>query len=124
LDIFLSFPVALLVFRSGWKVIKDNLPWLVDEMAIAPEAIHGIVIQVPGVINCHEIASRGIVGRQVFIEMHLIVDATDVETAHQITEEVENRLKERFSPVRILIHIEPPAYQSDQITYEAESKSR
>ncbi|MEP0783791.1 cation diffusion facilitator family transporter [Trichocoleus sp. DQ-A3] len=124
LDIILSFPVALLVFRSGWNVIKDNLPWLVDEMAIAPEAIHGIVIQVPGVINCHEIASRGVVGRQVFIEMHLIVDVTDVETAHQITEEVENRLKERFSPVRILIHIEPPAYQSDQITYEAESKSR
>ncbi len=122
LDIVLAFPVALLVFWSGWNVLKDNLPWLVDEMAIAPEAIHGIVMQVPGVINCHEIASRGIVGRQAFIEMHLIVDAIDVETAHRITEEVEKRLQERFNPVRILIHVEPPAYQSDQITYKTESK--
>jgi len=120
LDVFLSFPVALLVFHSGWKVLTENLPWLVDEMAIAPEIIHAIAIDVPGVINCHSIASRGVVGRQVFIDMHLIVDAADVETAHRITEEVEAHLEERFSPVRILIHVEPPAYQSDLISYDSE----
>jgi divalent metal cation (Fe/Co/Zn/Cd) transporter len=49
--------------------------------------------------------------------MHLIVDAPDVETAHRITEEVERRLEERFNPVRILIYIEPPTYQSNQITF-------
>ncbi|MEA5471851.1 cation diffusion facilitator family transporter [Spirulina sp. 06S082] len=117
LDVVLSFPVALLVFWSGWEVLKENLPWLVDRMAIAPETIYEIAINVPGVINCHEIASRGVLGRQVFIEMHLIVDAPDVKTAHNITEEVEARLEERFSPVRILIHVEPPSYQSDRITY-------
>ena len=88
-------------------------------MAIAPEAIHTLAMQVPGVINCHEIASRGVVGRQVFIEMHLIVDAQDVEGSHRITEEVEALLAERFSPVRVLIHVEPPAYKSDQITYQS-----
>lgn len=118
LDVILSFPVALLVFKSGWSVLKDNLPWLVDEMAIAPEAINAIAMQVPGVINCHDIASRGVVGRQAFIEMHMIVDSPDVETAHHITEEVENRLQERFSPVRVIIHIEPPAYKSDRITFD------
>lgn len=118
LDVVLAFPVAILVFYSGWSVLKDNLPSLVDEMAIAPEAIHAIAMQVPGVINCHDIASRGIVGRQIFIEMHLIVSAADVETAHQITEAVEDRLEERFSPARILIHVEPPSYTSDHITYD------
>ena len=92
-------------------------------MAIAPEAIRDVVMQVPGVINCHDIASRGLLGRQIFIEMHLIVEANDVETAHKITEEVETRLEERFSPVRVLIHVEPPAYQSDQISFEAENHS-
>jgi cation diffusion facilitator family transporter len=122
LDVFLSFPVAVLVFSSGWKVLRENLPWLVDEMAIAPEVIHAIAIDVPGVVNCHSIASRGVVGRQVFIEMHAIVDAVDVETAHRITEEVEARLEERFSPVRILIHVEPPAYHSDEISYDSGEK--
>ncbi|MEH1850195.1 MAG: cation diffusion facilitator family transporter [Nostoc sp.] len=118
MDLVLAFPVALLVFWSGWSVLKENLPGLVDQMAIAPEAIHAIATSVPGVINCHDIASRGVLGRQVFIEMHLIVDAADVETAHHITEEVESRLEERFRPVRILIHVEPPAYKSEQISFE------
>ncbi len=121
LDVILAFPVALLVFRSGWEVLSDNLPWLVDHMAIAPEAIHQITMQVPGVINCHDIASRGVVGRQVFIEMHLIVNANDVENAHSITEEVEARLQGRYSPARILIHIEPPRYQSSEISYAPDS---
>lgn len=118
LDLVLAFPVALMVFWSGWLVIKENLPWLVDEMAIAPEAIHAIVMQIPGVINCHSIASRGLLGRQTFIEMHLIVNAQDVETAHKITEAVEAKLEEKFSPVRVVIHVEPPSYQSDEISYE------
>lgn len=123
LDIVLAFPVALLVFWSGWSVLKENLPWLVDQMAIAPEAIHAIATRVPGVTNCHDIASRGLLGRQVFIEMHLVVHATDVETAHQITEEVEDRLEERYGPARVIIHVEPPAYKSTQISYESsESK--
>ena len=117
LDLVLALPVALLVFFSGWTVIKENLPSLVDEMAIAPETIYNIALEVPGVVNCHHIASRGVVGRQVFIEMHLIVDAPDVETAHRITEEVESLLEEKFSPARILIHIEPPAYASNQISF-------
>jgi cation diffusion facilitator family transporter len=122
LDLMLSFPVALLVFWSGWSVLKENLPWLVDEVAIAPETIHDVVMEVPGVLNCHSIASRGVLGRQVFIEMHLIVGANDVQTAHQITEAVEARLEERYSPVRISIHVEPPEYHSDQISYETKAE--
>jgi cation diffusion facilitator family transporter len=122
LDVVLAFPVALLVFQSGWQVLKANLPWLVDEMAIAPEAIYAIAMSVPGVTNCHDIASRGLLGRQVFIEMHLIVDAEDVDTAHHITEEVEAKLEAKFNPVRVLIHVEPPDYQSDCISYDSVSK--
>ncbi|CDM98144.1 cation diffusion facilitator family transporter [Arthrospira platensis SPKY2] len=121
LDVVLAFPVAILVFRSGWEVISDNLPWLVDRMAIAPEQIKLIAMSVPGVVNCHAIASRGIIGRQVFIEMHMVVRAKDVETAHDITEAVEAQLEKRYGPARILIHVEPPEYKSDVITYEERS---
>lgn len=119
-DMVLAIPVAVLVIYSAWEVLKENLPWLVDEVAIAPEAIHSLVMTVPGVINCHNIASRGVVGRQVFIEMHLIVDAVDVAIAHAITEKVEMILEDRYHPARVNIHIEPPSYQSDQIAYTPE----
>ncbi len=117
LDIVLAFPVALMVFRTGWVVLKANLPWLVDEMAIAPEAIHAVVLSVPGVVNCHNIASRGLLGRQVFIDMHLIVEAPDVQTAHKITELVEDRLEDAYSPVRVTIHVEPPDYVEETISF-------
>jgi cation diffusion facilitator family transporter len=117
LDVILAFPVALLVFWSGWKVINSNLPWLVDQMAIAPEAIHKIVMEVPGVVNCHDIASRGLLGRQVFIEMHLIVNEKDLDKAHKITENVEQILEDNFNPVRVVIHLEPMEYQSDHISF-------
>ncbi|WOD39094.1 cation diffusion facilitator family transporter [Nodosilinea sp. E11] len=117
LDVALAFPVALLVFKSGWKVLRENLPWLVDEMAIAPEAIHSQVMQVPGVVNCHSIASRGLLGRQVFIDMHLVVEPPTVNQAHQITEAVEDHLEAIYGPARITIHVEPREYTEEEITY-------
>lgn len=117
LDVLLAFPVALLVIRSGWVVLSANLPWLVDAMAIAPEAIHAVVMRVPGVLNCHNIASRGLLGRQVFIDMHLIVEPQDVLSAHNITEQIEQRLEAEFGPVRATIHVEPHSYVEPDISY-------
>lgn len=117
LDVILAFPVALLVFYSGWEVIKENLPWLVDEMAIPPEEIHSIVMKVPRVINCHDIASRGMLGRQVFIEMHLVVNTYDINIAHAVTEEIEDNLAKKFGNVRVLIHVEPSDYKEDTISF-------
>ncbi|MGD1853814.1 MAG: cation diffusion facilitator family transporter [Leptolyngbyaceae cyanobacterium] len=117
LDIVMALPVAILVLRSGWIVLSANLPWLVDEIAIAPEAIHREVMGVAGVVNCHSIASRGLLGRQVFIDMHLIVEPKDVVSAHEITELVEHRLAQAFGPIRVTIHVEPPSYQEEHISY-------
>ncbi|NEQ51743.1 MAG: cation transporter [Leptolyngbya sp. SIO3F4] len=117
LDIVMALPVAILVLHSGWIVLSANLPWLVDEMAIAPEAIHREVMRVSGVLNCHSIASRGLLGRQVFIDMHLIVEPKDVVSAHDITELVEQRLAEAFGPIRVTIHVEPPNYREENISY-------
>ncbi|MEB3293973.1 MAG: cation diffusion facilitator family transporter [Synechococcales bacterium] len=117
LDVVLSFPVALMVFWSGWRVLRENLPWLVDAQAIDPQVIRDLAMSVPGVINVHAIASRGIVGRQCFVEMHLVVNAMDVETAHQIAEAVEVKLIEQFSPIRVITHIEPPRCQSEDLSF-------
>lgn len=117
LDLVMALPVAILVMHSGWIVLSANLPWLVDEMAIAPEAIHREVMRVSGVINCHSIASRGLLGRQVFIDMHLIVEPKDVVSAHDITELVEQRLEKAFGPIRVTIHVEPPSYREEHISY-------
>ena len=117
LDIALAIPLALLLIKVCWQVLRQTLPWLVDHIAIAPESIHAETMAVPGVLNCHDIASRGVLGQQVFIDMHLIVDAEDLISAHTITERVETRLDQKFGPARCTIHLEPREYVEDGITY-------
>ncbi|APD48987.1 MULTISPECIES: cation diffusion facilitator family transporter [Synechococcaceae] len=117
LDLAVAVPLALLLVRACWQVLRSNLPWLVDQIAIAPEAIHSVAMAVPGVLNCHDIASRGVIGQQVFIDMHMVVAANDLPTAHRVTELVEEHLEARFGPVRCTIHLEPREYASAEITF-------
>ena len=98
-------------------VAFDNPGKLGADGAFSPEVDQLRAQGATRVLVATDIASRGLLGRQVFIEMHLIVDAMDIENAHRITEEVEALLEERFQPVRILIHIEPPTYQSANVSF-------
>ncbi len=74
-------------------------------------------MSVPGVAGCDDITSRGLLGRQAFIEMRLVVTATDVRVAHQIVKKVEKRLKKKYHPVRVVISLEPVSYQVDRTVY-------
>jgi len=107
-----------LLIRVCWQVLKTNLPWLVDQIAIAPESIHETAMGVPGVLNVHDIASRGVLGQRVFIELHMVVDADDLPKAHRITELVEEHLERRFGPVRCTIQLEPREYAESTITIQ------
>jgi cation diffusion facilitator family transporter len=117
LDVAVAVPLCLLLVRACWQVLQANLPWLVDHIAIAPEAIHAVAISVPGVLNVHDIASRGVLGQRVFIELHMVVDAEDLPTAHRITELVEEHLEAKFGTVRCTIHLEPREYAVPTITF-------
>ena len=117
LDVALAIPLCLLLGRACLQVLRTNLPWLVDQIAIAPEAIHEVAMAVPGVLNVHDIASRGVLGQRVFIELHMVVDANDLPTAHRITELVEEHLEQRFGHVRCTIHLEPREYAIAEITF-------
>jgi len=107
LDQVLAVPVGLLVLWSGWEVLQENLPLLTDRVAIPPKTLRELVLSLPGVLDCHDITSRGVPGRMIFIEMHMVVEPLDVESAHRITEAVEQLLQERYGPVRVTIHLEP-----------------
>ncbi|MGL5079160.1 MAG: cation diffusion facilitator family transporter, partial [Waterburya sp.] len=108
LDIVLAFMVAGLVFWSAWEVIKENIPFLSDRVAIPAKEIMEIVMDVYGVLNCHSITSRGVVDQEVFIEMHLVVAPREIDAAYEIVEKVENKLQEKYDgQVHVTIQLEP-----------------
>ena len=107
IDIVLAFLVAGLVFWSAWEVIQDNVPLLSDRVAIPAREIMAVVMDVYGVVNCHSIASRGVVGQEVFIEMHLVVVPREISAAYKIVKTVEQKLKQKYGWVHTTIQLEP-----------------
>ncbi|MGQ9838861.1 MAG: cation diffusion facilitator family transporter [Cyanobacteriota bacterium] len=107
LDQALAFPVGLLVLWSAWEVLQENVPHLTDSVAIPPKALRDLIMNLPRVVDCHDITSRGIPGQMIFIEMHMVVEPQDIESAHRITEEVKQLLQEHYGAVRVTIHLEP-----------------
>ena len=107
LDIVLAFLVAGLVFWSAWEVIRENVPFLSDRVAIPAREIMKVVTDVYGVLNCHSITSRGVLGQEIFIEMHLIVAPRNIDAAYEIVQTVEQKLQEKYGSVHVTIQLEP-----------------
>jgi cation diffusion facilitator family transporter len=107
LDIILAFLVAGLVFWSAWEVIRENVPFLSDRVAIPAKEIMKTVTDVYGVLNCHSITSRGVLGQTIFIEMHLVVAPREISEAYKIMEAVEQKLREKYGSVHATIQLEP-----------------
>jgi divalent metal cation (Fe/Co/Zn/Cd) transporter len=82
------------------------LPLLLRQIAIAPEVLAQIARQVEGVTHCYRVQSRGIVGRYVFVEMHLILHPEFTGAARVIAERVEGAIRECYGPVQAIIHID------------------
>ncbi len=97
--------VASLV-GSLWQMLQGQLPMLLRPTAIAPEAISQIACQVEGVTRCTRILSRGMVGRQVWIELHLALHPEFMVIANTIGERVERSLREHYGPVRAQIWLD------------------
>ena len=108
--------IALVIFtlHSFWRVLDNQLPTLLRPSAIAPEAIAQIVTQVEGVTRCNLIRSRGMVGRQVWVELYLAVHPEFLGLSRTIGERVESALRQHYGPVNTQIWVEqayapPPA---------------
>jgi cation diffusion facilitator family transporter len=106
LDPIFALVLLPLVARSLWRVLNEQLPMLIKPTAIAPEAIAHLVHQIDGVTRCTRIRSRGMVGRQVWIEIYLILHPECEEFAETIGEQIEALLRQQYGPLRTQIWVE------------------
>lgn len=106
LDPVFALVLLALVIRSLWRVLNAQLPMLLRPTAIAPEAIAHTATQVEGVTRCIRIRSRGMVGRQVWVELHLAIHPEYMTMAEMIGERIEANLRERYGPLRAQIWVE------------------
>lgn len=106
LDSLLTIALVLTAGISCWRVLNWQLPLMVRQVAIAPEAIGQIVRQVQGVTQCYDVRSRGIVGRQVFVEMRVLVHPEFLGASEWIMQQIDGSIRDRYGPVQVVISIE------------------
>ncbi len=105
-----AIAVGMMIIWVGIKVIGDCLHEL-TESAVDPDTIEHIkqiIDSNPSIRQWHQLRTRT-VGREVFLDLHILVDpGLNVTAAHEITVRLEEALDEQIKrPINITIHIEP-----------------
>ncbi len=105
-----AIAVGLMIIFVGVRIIGDCLHEL-TESAIDTgtiEHIKEIINSDSSIRQWHKLRTRT-VGREVFLDLHILVDPDlSIGAAHEIAESLENALDEQITrPVNITVHIEP-----------------
>jgi cation diffusion facilitator family transporter len=108
-DSILAFVIAVLVARLGLGLIFKSSSRLMDNSCQEEEKkIREVLLRHQfRFIDFHDMKTRRN-GSQIFCELHLSVDGSlSVEQAHELTDHLENELKEELPNSSMTIHVEP-----------------
>jgi len=109
-DPIIALGIGLLIARMGFRVLYEAAEVLTDAMNIPcdPELIRTVVMETPGVTGYHEFRCRG-KPDEILADIHITVDPViPVSRAHEISAEVERRLKDAVPGLaEVVVHIEP-----------------
>lgn len=108
-DALFAILIALYILLSAAKMLFDAVQLLLD-IALPKEEvarIEKIIMADKRILGFHDLRTRR-AGSTRFIQLHLeLDDHLSFIEAHHITENLEQRLKQAFSSVDIVIHHEP-----------------
>jgi cation diffusion facilitator family transporter len=109
LDPIAAVIVAGFIGYACWKIFQETTRILADQIVMAEDDIRDVVSEVPEILGCHHIRSRG-AADHVFLDMHVWLDpAMRLDEAHRLSHVVKDRIMSRYPQVKdAIIHIEPP----------------
>ncbi|MGH9411866.1 MAG: cation diffusion facilitator family transporter [Vicinamibacterales bacterium] len=112
LDPIGGFAIAVLIAHTGYEIARDASQILSDRVMIDEDDIRHVVMNVPGVLGCHHIRSRGSLDH-VFLDLHVWLPAdAPLKDAHRVSHVVKDRLMQTYPQIAdAVIHIEPPPAQ-------------
>ena len=105
-----AIAVGLMIIWVGCRIIGDSLRELTEGAIDADtiERIKDVINSDSSICQWHQLRTRT-VGREVFLDLHILVDPDlNVAAAHEISERLEDTLDEQITrPINIVVHIEP-----------------
>jgi cation diffusion facilitator family transporter len=109
LDPAAALVVAVFIAHACWEILQDTSRILGDRIVIDETRIRKVVQEVPEVLGCHHIRTRGSADH-VFLDLHVWMDGRlPLDEAHRLSHVVKDRLMARFPEIKdAVIHLEPP----------------
>jgi len=108
LDALLAIAVALIIVWRGYRILRESIPILVDERAIAAHELRSVVLAVPEIRDVRKVRSRSTASGQLFAEVTIAVSgSTSVDEAHRLADAVEAAIEREFGASQVTVHIEP-----------------
>ena len=106
IDAVASVVVAVIIAWTAWGIVHGASRILADAAVADVGRIAEAARSVKGVIGCHQVRARG-VGGMVRVDLHITVDPRmTVAQAHEVAEEVENRIRQQLGGVtEVLVHV-------------------
>lgn len=106
-DPIVALLVGGVIVVLAYGIVARSVPVLVDQLAAPPKEIQETAEGVRGVVHAYNIRSRGGEERR-FAELTISVNGeATVETAHEIADAVERRLRASLGFHEVIVHIEP-----------------
>ncbi|AIQ23797.1 MULTISPECIES: cation diffusion facilitator family transporter [Paenibacillus] len=108
LDPLTAIIVGLIICKTAWDIFSKATHDLTDGFdAEELELMKETVAEIDGVQSIKDIKAR-IHGNNVLVDTTVLVDSElSVVQSHDITEEIEEQLKDRHQVSNVLVHIEP-----------------
>ena len=109
LDPLAAVIVSALIIAMSCNMAKTSVMELLEASLPDKESdrIRDIIVSTQGVKDFHHLRSRKN-GNTIIVDFHIKLDPDiSLKDAHDIATEVENRIKEEFSPAVVNIHMEP-----------------
>jgi len=108
-DSILAFAVAVLIARMGVSLVFKSSQQLMDKSCeVEEKKISEVLLRHKfQFIDFHDVKTRRH-GNQIFADLHLSVSGSlSVNEAHDLTDHLEEELKEELPSLIITIHVEP-----------------
>ena len=115
IDPIVSLMISVIIFMSGYRIIKESSRSLLDMSRIEENEICQMVMGIEGVQGCHKIRTRGSMG-DIKVDMHLLLQSDmPLEDAHRVSHRVSKKLKEEYKDISdVVVHLEPSLQQPQE----------
>jgi cation diffusion facilitator family transporter len=107
-DAVLGIAVALSIAWTGWQILRESVPILVDARGMDAAELRRLATSIPGILGVRTVRSRSTASGQLFVEMTIVVaGSSSVRKAHALADAVELEVERVAGNAEVVVHVEP-----------------